>query len=816
MQPRLIAAVLGLTLYVLAVVGCGGNPQQTQTNGTSIKTQTNHSRADGGSGDGSGHRDGGGSGGGSGSGGSGGSGSDGGSGSGGNCGGSTAADFYVATNGKDSWSGTLDTPNGDGSDGPFATLNRARQAIQGMPGGKHSVMLRGGNYFLGAPVVFSAADSGAAGNPIVYESYPCETAVISGGRQITGWTNVSGNVWTVPLSSSSYQNFEGLFYNSQRRYRPRTTLNSFLFNAGPVYSPVQSSNCSVLVNGQWECFDRFNFSGSDIASSYHSIALGDVEILDFEKWTMSRMRLQSVDASNHIAYLTGPTAPDPNNYGFLTGHRYLIENVQEALNQPGQWYLDRCTNPPACTSSGGTWTLTYLAQTGENPAVDEVIIPQQSQLLIANGLQNVTFNGITFAHDNWLPLSKGLGDTQGSFGVTAGLSFNNSSNIIFDSVHVTHTQGWGIEFVGDTKGKSTSNQVVNSTLSDLGGGGIRIGKRASAIDTETNVPQYNLIQNNLIVSGGRVIPSGIGTGVWVGNSHNNTVTHNEINDFYSGAIRIGFMLNISQGVGNAHDNIVSYNLLYNLGQGVTSDMGAIYFADSANKGNMAFNNVIHDVTHNWQNADGYGAHGIYFDQGASNVVARNNLVYRTSGAAFFNNISDNVKDIYPQNNVVDNNIFVMGYKAIQRGADAPSTFSFTHNIVYIDKGTIQGGKWSCFDVGGTGLPVPCSTRFFLDNNVYFFTDGKTASFQTTTPPGYTKTSYSLSQWQNIGEDVHSLNQDPMFTNPAADDYTLQPGSPAFQLGFVPFDYTQAGRTTSGRFTASQPPPAFPLQLMQTF
>ena len=78
----------------------------------------------------------------------------------------------MATNGKDSWSGTLDAPNGDGSDGPFATLNRARQAIQGMPGGKHSVMLRSGNYFLGAPIVFSAADSGSAGNPIVYESYP--------------------------------------------------------------------------------------------------------------------------------------------------------------------------------------------------------------------------------------------------------------------------------------------------------------------------------------------------------------------------------------------------------------------------------------------------------------------------------------------------------------------------------------------------------------------------------------------------------------------------------------------------------------------
>jgi hypothetical protein len=133
--------------------------------------------------------------------------------------------------------------------------------------------------------------------------------------------------------------------------------------------------------------------------------------------------------------------------------------------------------------------------------------------------------------------------------------------------------------------------------------------------------------------------------------------------------------------------------------------------------------------------------------------------------------------------------------------------------VYIDKGNIQGGKWSCFDVGGTGLPVPCSTRFFLDNNVYFFSNGKTATFQTTTPPGLTKTSYTLSQWQNIGEDMHSVYQDPMFTNPATDDYTLQPSSPALRLGFVPFDSTQAGRTTAPRFAASQPQPAFPLQLM---
>ena len=40
------------------------------------------------------------------------------------------ADFYVATNGNDAWSGTLDGPNKDNTDGPFATLERARNEVR--------------------------------------------------------------------------------------------------------------------------------------------------------------------------------------------------------------------------------------------------------------------------------------------------------------------------------------------------------------------------------------------------------------------------------------------------------------------------------------------------------------------------------------------------------------------------------------------------------------------------------------------------------------------------------------------------------------
>ncbi len=95
------------------------------------------------------------------------------------------------------------------------------------------------------------------------------------------------------------------------------------------------------------------------------------------------MRLKSIDSANHIAYLTGPTTQGDHSHGFVNGHRYLVENVQENLTRAGQWYLDRCTNPPSCSGSNGTWTLTYLAKTGEKPSTDEIIIPQQTQLIVA-------------------------------------------------------------------------------------------------------------------------------------------------------------------------------------------------------------------------------------------------------------------------------------------------------------------------------------------------------------------------------------------------------------------------------------------------
>ena len=94
------------------------------------------------------------------------------------------ADFYVAKDGNDSWSGTLATPNANKTDGPFATIDKAQTAVRKLKaevykpkqdpvetrwiGSPHKlgkgkdivVFIRDGYYSLKKPLVFYPEDGG--------------------------------------------------------------------------------------------------------------------------------------------------------------------------------------------------------------------------------------------------------------------------------------------------------------------------------------------------------------------------------------------------------------------------------------------------------------------------------------------------------------------------------------------------------------------------------------------------------------------------------------------------------------------------------
>ena len=109
------------------------------------------------------------------------------------------ATFYVATDGSDAYSGKLAQPNGDRTDGPFATLVRARNAMRemrtdGKLPGPVTVMVRGGKYFHGETIVLSARDSGTQDCPVTYAAYPGEKPILSGGRRLSGWKPYKGRI----------------------------------------------------------------------------------------------------------------------------------------------------------------------------------------------------------------------------------------------------------------------------------------------------------------------------------------------------------------------------------------------------------------------------------------------------------------------------------------------------------------------------------------------------------------------------------------------------------------------------------------------
>jgi len=757
-----------------------------------------------------------------------------------------SADFFVAPNGSDSGPGNFSSP--------FATIAHAQQAVRGILSGRTNsvvVMLRAGTYFLTLPLSFTSADSGTPAVEIYWQAYPGESPVVSGGMQITNWTQGNGGEWTATLPGSA-QYFEQLFYNGQRRLRPRvgnssgSDVGTYYRVAATVYLPGSSTgpppdpNCSVYVIGLgWECFDRFQYHASDpinpnwsnlspppgnpCNASGNSYPAGDIAIDSFEIMGMSKMLIGCIDASSQIIYLTGAIHQDAASSGFVPGHRYLVENVKDALSQPGQWFLDRSHTP---------WTLTYLANAGENPNTDTVIIPQMPvstpQVLLANGLQYVTFSGLSFEHDNFTVPAAGYFYNRLDQDVSSAVSCQNCQNVTFDGVTITQTAGTGIDFSTTSASATTSNNAFqNGAIFDVGGHGIRVGQLAQNTDTSANLPQFTTVQNNVIEAFGRVIAKGFG--IAQGCNHDNTYTHNDIYDGYSGGINIGALNCPVGGSSLTGNNVASFNNIQNLGQGVTNDFGCVYFNTSPRgatppTGNQALNNVCHDVTDaSTFDSDGYGGQGLYIDNYSGNVNVENNLVYRVSAATVAQTCGP--QGVANAQNTIKNNILAFGRESIKQQGCTPSSasnklFDFTNNLVVYDVANIQGGCYSC--LGGNCSSVLPATVNFQSNMYCYAPSGNSCTLRNTPyafyssqdPPNQigncaqTNIYSTLQQWQSAGEDSGSKLSNPFgASSPTNNNYSLS-ASPG--VGFTVFDPNQAG-ATNNTITVPSVPATFPTQ-----
>ncbi|MCW2240979.1 carbohydrate-binding domain-containing protein [Azospirillum canadense] len=107
----------------------------------------------------------------------------------------SGAAYYVAKNGKDTWSGRLAEPNADGTDGPFASLERAQAAMRGSA--VKTTYVREGTYALSQTLDLTSADSG-----VRILGYPGEQVVISGGQTVSSFVSEGNGVYSATLASA--------------------------------------------------------------------------------------------------------------------------------------------------------------------------------------------------------------------------------------------------------------------------------------------------------------------------------------------------------------------------------------------------------------------------------------------------------------------------------------------------------------------------------------------------------------------------------------------------------------------------------------
>ena len=662
----------------------------------------------------------------------------------------SASELFVATDGNDQWSGELAQPNADGSDGPFATLVRARdearrQRAAGLP---VKVLVRDGTYFLEAPFKLEPEDSGTRECPALFAAFPGERPVLSGGRRITGWRQGPGELWQVELSDvkSGQWYFHQLFVGGQRRGRARSPNEGYHRIAELIPGPPDPRSKPIAR-------DRFVFSPGDVQPWQR---LSDVNVVLMHSWETSIHPIKSVDTEANIVKFAAPMREWWSIGYWEPAQRYYVENAFELLDQPGEWYLDRETG-----------LLSYWPLPGESLNQTEVIAPLLTELARLAGdadagrfVQHVTLRGLAFQHADWILDATGNSSTQAAVNVPAAVMADGAISCVLEDCEVARVGTYGIWFRRGCK----DCRIQRNRVHDLGAGGVRVGE-ANMAATEVAESSRILVDNNHIHDGGHVYAAGVG--IWVAQSSHNQISHNDIHDFLYSGISIGWNWGVQEN--RTHHNLIEFNHVHDMVDGVLSDAGLIYCL-GVSPGSVIRNNVFHDI---WPYSKPAFGWGIYLDARCGNYTVENNLVYNTqSGGLMFNNGG--------HAHTIRNNIFALSanHALWPYSEQKPSTLR--RNIVYLTQGEllIPHGQRSLDERIAAKEPVGD-----WDENLYWHTGGadKLRFYRHTFP-----------QWQELGLDRHSRIADPRFLDAAKHDFRLDDNSPARELGFQPFDVSQVG------------------------
>ncbi len=571
--------------------------------------------------------------------------------------GETQPTFYIATDGNDGWSGKLASPNAEKTDGPFATLEKARDALRAIDRKAQRtprvVLVRGGKYFLEKTFVLGPKDGGTRQAPVVYAAYPGEKPILSGGRKVTGWEPYKDHIFqcSLPGSKGGKWKFRRLFADGQPYFRARWP------NLDPK-DPFNSGWTQIEAPAEPDSRTAFRYKPGALPRRWAKPTEAEVNVffgIDNE-WGNEIIPVASIDRSSRTITLTraGRDYDRPSwfwNVPYRAGARFAVENVLEELDQPGEWCLD---------SEEGK--LYFWPPQGSVEGL-EIVAPKLDRLIALERTAFVTIRGLTLTEtidgDDLHPGSvEGLGaifSMQGTKYCGEAIHLNRAEWCRIEGNRLYATGGNGIYL----QGYNARNMIRGNEIGYAGGCGVGIGgawgfgdsMNADATpahdhdlglaESHLQYPLFNEIIGNDIHHCGEIIY--YAAGVFAALSEDNVIGHNAIHDTPQHGINLG-----SSGMSR---NIVEYNDFQRTCRRC-GDTGAINcWADAQartapRQGHIIRYNRIVDP----------GGNGIYLDDYTSNCYVFGNLIVAAKDLGIHVHGG--------KNNVLENNVIVGARDAV--------------------------------------------------------------------------------------------------------------------------------------------------------
>jgi hypothetical protein len=691
-----------------------------------------------------------------------------------------AQEFYVSPKGNDANRGTEISP--------FKTLEKAKNQVRAWKeansGEDITVWLSGGEYRLSETLVFGLEDAAPHGHSISYAAQPGETPVINSDLSITGWKKLRkspkalpaearGKIWVAPIPESA-GNFKTVYDKEGMLPRARTRVIAHL---------RESSSW----RGTEEYHRQIPFEKGSTESLF-SPQNAEILVVPAAPWTMNILPVESVDHKSGMVYLGAASTYALAAPRFYMGPEAIwVENTFAGLDEPGEWVSD--------VEAG---LLYYWPKDGGEPGED-IVVPQLIEMIRVEGqidydgptdkpVSGLYFKGLTFTHGDRFESAglTGLGiqhDWERFDASTALIRFRGAENCGVEDCFFIHSGGTGIRL--DLHARQI--RIHNNELSELGGGGILLaGYGPGTKDVNKN----NQITNNYIHHLGRLWWHCLG--VWAWQSGHNLISHNTIHNVPYTAIAVTGRIGWDKSGSAECSRTVRW---HETGDFTGKESWEERERFLHGRQNIIENNDIHHVMDVMQDGN-----GVYISGAGHGNIVRGNYVHDTPSMAAGEALrcDDDQHETLIENNVV----FRYGTHGI--GICSKGRNHIFNNIVACPPHRVNRGMLS---LEPTSDMINAGTRIYqnifyaiqpeqpflfrrgiervvetieIDRNIYFNASDPHAAD-------------NYLEWaRKNGREGKSIQEDPLFLDIENGNFLLQPNSPAFELGFRPFELN-AGR-----------------------